>query len=308
MGVLAAIWRRANAWQPGRARRAFSGAGTEQRRPLTKKGFFGLARDYAPYVVGRSDGFLFVISTSDSHMNKVFWRGIKEQAVLNRAVAQLARVGVDVAGTLFVEVGANIGTTTLTALRAGFGSVVAFEPEPENFRLLRANLVLNEAEEQVHAVQVAVSDRAGPGRFAVVGGKSGAHHLLGADEQTQWQAATVRVTCLDDLAAEGTLDPQKIGLLWIDVEGYEAHVLRGGAEALGHDFPVVLEVNPDALGRTGERDGLLALLRDRFTHFVDLRDDDGVVLTADTLGGLFGTCERRGKATDVLAFNVSSST
>ena len=53
-------------------------------------------------------------------------------------------------GRSFVDVGANIGTTTIPALLShGFETAVAIEPEPENVRVLRMNVLLNDLEDRV---------------------------------------------------------------------------------------------------------------------------------------------------------------
>jgi FkbM family methyltransferase len=269
-------------------------------RPLSKKAFFGLAGDFTPYVVADADGLLVVVPTSDRHHDKIFWKGIKEQKVLRRALGELERLGIRTAGTTFVDVGANIGTSTLTALRAGFANAVAFEPEDENFRLLRANLVLNDADRAVRAFRLALSDTAGAATIDPLPGKSGAARLLAADEQPRGETQPVEVRRLDDLVADGTLAPAEIGLLWLDVEGHEVHVLRGAEQALAHRFPAVLELNPNALRRTGGRADLAAVVGRHYTHVVDLRDDAASPVPSDEVEAIVEACEARRRATDVL--------
>jgi FkbM family methyltransferase len=63
-------------------------------------------------------------------------------------------------GDVFVDVGANMGYTSLLAARAvgPGGAVVAFEPAPETFAKLTGNLALNPSA-NVRAVQAAVGAR-----------------------------------------------------------------------------------------------------------------------------------------------------
>lgn len=286
-----------------RPRPASPAAAETRVKPPSRKEFFRLARDYTPYVIADAEGLLFVVSTADRHRDKLFRKKrIKEWEVLTRAIAVIERTCGKLSGTTFVDVGASIGTTTLSALRAGFGLVLALEPEPGNFRLLRANLVLNEAEERVHALRVALSDRAGSGKIAAVPAKSGAAHLVGPEETSEWPTHDVSIKTLDDLVAEGTIEPQRVGLLWMDCEGQEAHVLAGARKTLEHGFPVVLEVNPDALRRTAGLDDVAPLLSKHFTHVLDLRDERAQVSPVQHIDGIIQTCVRRRKATDVLAF------
>ena len=85
--------------------------------------------------------------------------------VLRTAVASARRKGKlpdDLGALTFADIGANVGTTTVPALRAiGFGRGLAVEPAPSNLRLLRANLALNDLHERVTVVESAIGDRAG---------------------------------------------------------------------------------------------------------------------------------------------------
>ena len=74
---------------------------------------------------------------------------------------------------LFIDIGANIGTSTIAALALPmFDSAVCCEPETENFRMLGANLALNDLDD-VKRFQVAVSARPARAQLVVVGGPPG---------------------------------------------------------------------------------------------------------------------------------------
>ena len=170
-------------------------------------------------------------------------------------------------------------------------------------RLLRANLLLNDVEEQVQAFRLALSDRAEIATLVVVPKKASAAHLPSfADEESGKPHQQVTLARLDDLIAEGALDPRAIGLLWIDAEAHEAHVLRGARQTLAHGFPVVVELSP-MLESTGDLGAVVALLRDHFTRFLDLRDEKATVTTGDHLDALIETIKTRRRVTDLLAFN-----
>jgi FkbM family methyltransferase len=180
-------------------------------------------------------------------------------------------------GRLFVDVGANIGTSTISALlRHGFAGAVAAEPEPENHRLLRMNLVLNDVDDLVKALPVALSDVPGSIELVIDPENSGAHRVIPAGGDGSWVNADARIvtvprTTLDDLVAAGVIDPAEAGLLWLDVQGHEAHVIAGGGELLRRGVPIVLEFHPGMLRESGALDHLIALLESNYDRFVDLR-------------------------------------
>jgi FkbM family methyltransferase len=263
------------------------------------KTFFRLAEGFTPYVTAEIDGLLLLLPTHDRSRGKLFWkRALKEQPALDRALAELERAGIPFAGTTFVDVGANIGTTTLAALRAGFTAVIACEPELENVRLLRANVALNGERDRVRVHRVAVSDRAGTVTLDVVPGRTGLSYVVSDSEAPlRGQPQEVPAARLDDL-----VDPGDVGLLWIDVEGHEGRVLAGARRLVERSIPLVLELNPKGLRRTGGSDVLADVLRRHYTHLLDLRTEGSEVVPSDAIGELVRERDVRGRATDLLAF------
>ena len=74
---------------------------------------------------------------------RLFTDGQFEYSVTRRAITLLRDLGL-LNGGLLVDVGANIGTVTVTLLREGiFRRAVAVEPIPGNYRRLTRNLWLN---------------------------------------------------------------------------------------------------------------------------------------------------------------------
>ena len=126
--------------------------------------------------------------------------------------------------SVVIEVGANMGTFTIPlARKIGAGGIVyAFEPQILVFQQLCANLALNDVV-NVQAFNSACSDNAGwlpitrfnPAKKRNFGGFS--LDMLKGDAITR-----VRIDRLDDI-----LDPPRLTLIKADVEGMEAHVLRG---------------------------------------------------------------------------------
>jgi FkbM family methyltransferase len=230
----------------------------------TRAEFVDRAAAFTPYVAVEVEGLTFLVSTHDPKMAKFFAsRKRNELRVLETALQLLGGAG----GT-FVDAGAYLGTATLAALRSGFTAAVAVEPEPDTVRLLRANLALNGVDEQVRVVVAALSDRTGTATLDLGPGSRGKARLIaGPDDTARGETVEVALTRLDDLG----LDPADIGLLWLDVEGHELHVLEGAPRTLAASPPLVTELYPRLLGRAGSLDGLVPLLGRHYTHVADLR-------------------------------------
>lgn len=119
-------------------------------------------------------------------------------------------------GSLFIDVGANVGIYTLWAAELG-AEVIALEPAADTFGLLQENIALNGY--QVTAVRAAAGDHCGTARFTV-GLDSG--NSLAPDGPVVTELVTV-----DSLIGDRYVTGMKV-----DVEGFEIDVLRGAACAL----------------------------------------------------------------------------
>lgn len=199
-------------------------------------------------------GQLLVDSHDDEIGRTVFVSGGYERWHMEAAVDHLRAVGLDPAGKHFVDVGANIGTSTVDALvRFGFSRAVCFEPAPDNARLLRMNLVWNDLDGRADVYAVAVSDYDGCGVLRRSATNSGDHRFTaGPDGGAECRR-------LDFFVESGAIDPSLIGLVWIDAQGHEPHVLRGATAIVEGRVPVVLEYCPWILGAAiGDLDALIA--------------------------------------------------
>jgi FkbM family methyltransferase len=152
---------------------------------------------------------------------------------------------------LVIEVGANMGALTipLAAELARQGrEMLVFEPQPVIFQQLCANLALNGLM-NVKALPYACGSENGAVSFAVPDYRS-----LGNFGSTEMRSAppaearSERVQCvrLDDLVG-----PAEVGVMKIDVEGFELDVLKGCVGILERSKPV-LYVENDRLERSAE--------------------------------------------------------
>jgi FkbM family methyltransferase len=194
----------------------------------------------------------------------------KEQRHLQRALACLERLGIEVPGRIFVDCGAHIGSVAIAAVRRfGFARACAFEAEGENFRLLQANVAVNGLEDQITARKVAISNRIGSAELKVRP-ELGAKHRLAEADDLGATTVPVELWTLDALGEDGTMDAADIGLLWLDIEGHEAEALEGAEVLRRRSVPLVVEFSPRAV-EAEKIDSMRDLLAENYTHTVDLR-------------------------------------
>ena len=192
-----------------------------------------------------------------------------------RLLAQLVRPGMTV-----VEVGANIGAHTVGLARAcAPAPLYAFEPQQRVFQILCANLALNDLGNVV-ALPEACGEAEGqaiipPINYGAVGNFGGVSLAPDGDGPGQ----RVRVRPLDSLSLPS------LGLLKVDVEGFEPQVLRGARETIMRCRPI-LYVENDRPKNQGEVIALMAGMGYRlYWHLPALFDPDNFKAVEENVFG-----------------------
>lgn len=196
----------------------------------------GLAQRLQLYVHGKQDQFV-----SRRIREEGVWEPYETSLVLD-----LLRPG-----DVFVDVGANIGYfSVLAASVVGeTGAVFAFEPDPDNFRLLQANAALNAQLQCIRPVAAALSDATGEGQLFLAADNLGDHQVYAGEE--------VRPS-IDIALLQGSeyLQErlQRLDLLKVDTQGSEFHVIAGLMPlllSLQHPPRIIVELTPHSLRQAG---------------------------------------------------------
>lgn len=213
-------------------------------------------------IVSRADGMRMAAGTV-GHLEREILLSGEWEPFVTRIIEGVLRPG-DHA----VDAGANIGCHTLTMSRCvgRTGRVLAIEPNAKVVGALRKNLRLNGIE-NVKVATVAVSDAPGratlrtPAEADELASNQGLSSLEALD--TPAECTDVEVSTIDELVERDSMRP--IALVKIDVQGFDAKVVRGMRGLLERDRPVVvLEYEDWAWKRCGES---LASLDAWMRHF-----------------------------------------
>jgi FkbM family methyltransferase len=152
-------------------------------------------------------------------------------------------------GMTVLDVGAHVGYYSLLFARwvGPEGKVFAFEPEADNYALLRKNIALNQCT-NVFPVPKAVSDHSGTLKLFVSSQGNDRHSIFenprSVVRESMRKVATVS---LDEfLAGEGW---PRVDLVKMDVEGAEPLALEGMRELIhrSRQFKLAIEFAPEAL-------------------------------------------------------------
>ena len=140
-------------------------------------------------------------------------------------------------GMTVVDIGANVGYYTALALSRmqGRGRIIAFEPDPENFRYLQQTVAANNGFIAT-CLQKAVSDSAGSMTLYTSRDNRGDNRLYANELCTD--ACQVDVVPVDTALAE--LGIQQVDFIKMDVQGYEAHVIGGMVQTLRNSSPIIV--------------------------------------------------------------------
>jgi FkbM family methyltransferase len=169
-------------------------------------------------------------------------------------------------GDVVLDIGANIGFYTLmfAKLVGSEGQVFAFEPEPENFRLLKKNVEIN-GYQNVILVPKAISNKNGTIQLYLCESNQGMHRIY--DSVCCQSAIDIESIRADDYFSS----PHKMDFIKMDIEGAEYAAIQGMQNLLTQNpqIKIMTEFSPLALFEYGvdSKDYINTLLKYGFTLF-----------------------------------------
>ena len=177
---------------------------------------------------------------------------------------------VDDSAGYFLDLGANIGTTGIYFLKnlAPNLKLLAFEPDAENFKLLRVNIILNDLDSKATAVNCGLGDTFDTMTMYRNLQNPGGNGIF--PYQDNMPTETIKIMPLDAYFAENKIPARDVKYIWIDTEGFEAQVLLGAKNLLSENpAPIFMEFNPMMWNKSGRFEEMFALLKAvGYTHYI----------------------------------------
>ena len=154
------------------------------------------------------------------------------------------------------DIGANVGLYSIYAAKKKKCQVVSFEPSVFNLELLARNIFLNQLQNKVSIVPLALSEKTGLNlmRMTTVdwgGALSSFGQTFGWDGHPlshKFEYTTMGIS-MDEAISQLRLDAP--AFIKMDVDGIEHIILRGGARFLSQARGILIEIN-DAFGGHAE--------------------------------------------------------
>jgi FkbM family methyltransferase len=184
-------------------------------------------------------GFDWEMPVGDEIAREVFATGRHADAEID---ALIGRFG---AGSL-LEIGANVGTTTLPS-RVQVGRSARWNRSPRCSHIWSGTSSGTASfSTSVRCLQFAVSDRDGTATMVVPRGMYGSSYVVGRGHFAGvGSELSVRTLTVPTLLAE--LGDPPISLVWCDAEGSETVVMESGSMLWTGGVPLFVELTPDAV-------------------------------------------------------------
>lgn len=190
----------------------------------------------------RIDGHRIFLDTKDSLRLSIFPYDPLETKIVKERVKRASTV---------LDIGAMIGYYTLLFARlvGPKGKVFAFEPDPDNFALLKKNVLVNDYRNTV-LVQKAVSNETGKTRLYLSPYNKGDHKIY--DSYDNRKSIEVETINLADYFKD---HERKIDFIKIDAQGAEGAILQGMLPLLekNKNVEIITEFWPPGLESFGTK-------------------------------------------------------
>ena len=203
----------------------------------------------------------YLLGSSDWISKKLFIDKSFDYRILTKAIKLLGKKN---SKLTLINIGAHIGSTAIPAIKKNnFKNLIAFEPTKRNFRLLKANIFLNEIDDRVQAYNLAISNKKANLHLGTTKGNTGGNRIL---RNKQKNTEIVKSDILDNYTYNLN---KNNSLIFMDVEGHEPNIFLGAKKTIKKKIPIVFEFYPSLLDKNWIKNFDLVFKNYRF--FYDLR-------------------------------------
>jgi FkbM family methyltransferase len=156
--------------------------------------------------------------------------------------------------TIAIDIGANVGLFTVYLATIGYDKVHSFEPVPQTFERLQANLAINTFANTLVLNRLAVGAEEGFVEFQIFDDSPAQNRLSNPNKKLEHEtikSIQIPVTTLDKYCDDNEINV--IDFLKIDVEGMEPLVIQGASQILKNKLVkiILIEICPANLSLTG---------------------------------------------------------
>ena len=239
----------------------------------------------------KQSGCTYILHTKDIGASRRIYIGMDDEHIKAIKAIQWAHKLKGRRIRNLLDIGANIGHICIPLVKHDtIKRAIAYEPDPENFKLLKCNIALNSMESKIAIDNLALGSLLDETlEFELSKDNLGDHRIRVSNEkgiyhETLRQIIHVQSTSLDSVFPND-IDPETV-LIWIDVQGYEGAVLAGASLLLKRKPAIGLEFWPYGLHRASGMQKLLVALKP-YNVFYNLSFDKPTPQPISILADLF---------------------
>ncbi|MGI9036137.1 MAG: FkbM family methyltransferase [Pyrinomonadaceae bacterium] len=211
-----------------------------------------------------------------------------------------------------LDVGANLGMIGIALVKKEFfDEVLAFEPSPDSFRLLKKNIRQNNLTDKIKCYNVALSSENTEFEFEIAADNSGDNRIKLTNENGKRGEQNREIIKVAAVAFDNFLDGHSeikkdaIDLIWLDIQGHEGHFFKGAENFLkARSIPCISEFWGYGIKRAGmTQSEYCAILKKTFTHFYHYDKGKFEMREIDEIASLFERDENPRRIESVIFVN-----
>jgi FkbM family methyltransferase len=174
---------------------------------------------------------------------------------------------------IIVNIGANIGTSAIHLAKICNCKILAIEPVPAIFEVLKKNVTQNGLSNRIQCCQCAVHSEATCVRILTPKINPGASEIYSENptftnclDNPVIETDNIPALPLSAILESSGISPKDVVLVWSDAQGSEGHIIRTGTDLWKIGIPLVIELWPRGLKAQGEAD-IYSLIRSNFKAY-----------------------------------------
>ena len=228
----------------------------------------------------------YVIFTKDKVIGKkLFVNKEYEKEEIDLLITLLQKQNILPNNDVVIDIGSNIGYISIYLLKNNwFKKAIAIEPDPQNYYLLEKNIIMNRLENRIKALNIGLSDKIGTLSFEKSKSNFGDHRVRVDNNYNDFELKaeskrkTIKINSITFNELVNKEEIKNIGLIWIDVQGYEYYILKDIPKSIFNVTPLYVEFWPYGYKKAAvSSKQIINFYQSRFNWFYILRKSNKFV-------------------------------
>jgi len=248
--------------------------------------------DNKKFLFSNNHGIPYVLKNREEISKRIFIDGKFDYGVLEKGLKNINKKK----RQFLISVGSHVGTTLIPAIKNNlFEHCIAFEPSLENFRLLSANININQIEKKVTLLNMALSDKIAKGYLKLINpNNTGDYRVVKKTKNTE----EIKLNILDNFTSKIN---KNNSLIFMDAQGHEPEIFLGAKKTLRKKIPMIFKLIPSILKKKNP-EGLYKSIK-HYQNLTDLKENKVFKMSRVNFLKIYHRYEKnKSSYTDVMVF------